>query len=183
MFCLRGLHAPLRSVPWIFFKAAVGCGEIRPIHQRDGRHIRRQSLQQRRQQHFVDAAQASDSKATPELVQHAHVRNSMSVGQVRKLTPSPLLGQHLNDEIHRMSRGQQNQLMDSPQLRGAEVAVPAAGAGVRPLFYQKRVGDEGREFLKQCIGTGCREWRFHAPNATQKILLRPYSNSSTIFSS
>ena len=59
-----------------------------------------------------------------------------------KLTPRPLLAQHLDHQVDRMRRSQQHQQMRSPQLGGAEMPLASAGAGVRPLLSEELVGDK-----------------------------------------
>jgi hypothetical protein len=59
-----------------------------------------------------------------------------------KLTPRSLLAQHLDQQVDRMRRSQQDQQMHPPQLRGAEMTLASSGAGVRPLLAEKLVWDK-----------------------------------------
>jgi hypothetical protein len=74
-----------------FFKTATGSRQIGGIHQRDGGHTRIQSLQQGSQQDLVDATKACHPDAPAKLVEHAHIRNPVAIGQMGKLPPSTLL--------------------------------------------------------------------------------------------
>lgn len=105
----------------------------------------------------------------------------MPAGQMRKLTPRPLLRQHLQQEVDRVRGRQQNQKMDSPQLRRAEAALTSARAGVRPLCGEKLVGNELRELLQERGGSGRRQRGFHDPEATLKFRLRPLSKGRRVF--
>jgi hypothetical protein len=71
---------------------------------------------------------------------------------VCKPPPTPLLGQHLEQQIDGMRRGQQHQQMQPPQLGGAEIPLSASSRPVRPLLAQKIIRDEGREFVEQGVG-------------------------------
>lgn len=114
------------------------------------------ALQERHQQHFVDAPQSADPDASAKLMHHAHVGDPMPAGQIRKLAPRPLLRQHLQQEVDRVRGRQQNQKVSSPELRRAEVALTSACSGVRPVCREEWVGNERRKLLQECVGSGHR---------------------------
>jgi hypothetical protein len=131
---------------------------------------------------LIDPTQARHSHALTKLVQHAYVRDPMAAGQMGELTPSPLLGQHLDDQIDRMRRSQQHQQMNSPQLGRVEFSVTSSGASVRPLFAKKFIGNKRREFVQKCVRASSRKQAIHVGNTTPKNPLRPHFRNHLIFS-
>jgi hypothetical protein len=137
-----------------FFKTATGSRQISGIHQRDGGHTRIQSLQQGSQQDLVDATQAGHPDAPAKLVEHAHIGNSVAVGQMGKLPPSALLRQQLEQQVNGVNRRQQRQQVDTPQLCGAEMSLTTTRGSVGPSLAKKPIGNKRGELLKQGVGAG-----------------------------
>jgi hypothetical protein len=111
----------------------------------------------------------------------ANVRNLMPVAQVCKPSPIALLRQHLKQQVDRVSRGQQHQEMEPPQLGRTEMSLAAAGGSVRPWFAQKTIGNKRGKLFEQGIGAGDREQRFHAQEPARQNRLRPQKSDWIVF--
>ena len=111
---------------------------------------------------------------------HANVGNLMTVGQVGKPSPSALLRQHLKQQVDRVSRGQQHQEMEPPQLGRTEMPLATAGGSVRPLFAQKPIGNKRGKLFEQGIGAGDGKQRIHAQKPTLQNRLRPLESGLTV---
>jgi hypothetical protein len=86
--------------------SGAGRLEVGRIDQRYGKPPAQRPRQQRLQQVLVDPPQSHDAYPLPKIVQHPHIRHRLAIGQMGKLAPGFLLGQHLDQQIERMHRGQ-----------------------------------------------------------------------------
>src|SRR5271155_699426 len=100
------------------------------------------SLDQRHAELVVDLAQTANAQAGPELMEHAHIGNPLPMGQARKGTPSPLLGQQRQDLVEGVCRCQHRQQMGPPQLGCAEVWPWSALRTRIPMLVDKSIGNE-----------------------------------------
>lgn len=90
----------------------------------------------------IDAPQAGDTQAGPELVQHAHAGHLGLPAQTGKLSPGPLLRQHFDQEIQGMNRREQTQQMHPVELSRSVLATSPAGGRGGPSAIDKIVGNE-----------------------------------------
>jgi len=97
-----------------FFKTAGRRRQIGRIDEGDGESPQRCCRQQWNQKVFVDPAQPGHAQPLPKLMQHPRLRQFIPIGQVGKATPSPLFGQHLDQQVERMHGSQQRQQMHPP---------------------------------------------------------------------
>jgi len=75
-------------------------------------------------------------------MQHPHIRPRVLATHAGKLSPSPLLGQHFDQQVHRMHRRKQTQQMHTVELGGGVCAMPTACAASRPALVEEVVGNE-----------------------------------------
>jgi len=78
---------------------------------------------------LIDPAQSTDTNLLPKLVQHAYA--GPMPPQSAEPAPSGLFGQLRHHQIERMGRSQQDQQMQTPQLRRAQSASSSAGGQAR----------------------------------------------------
>jgi len=97
---------------------------------------------------LVDPPQPGHSRASAKLMQHPHIRPPALATHVGKLSPSPLLGQHLDQQVHRVHRREQTQQMHAVELGGGVGAMPSASATTRPAIVDEVVGNERIEQLE-----------------------------------
>jgi len=55
---------------------------------------------------LINSAQATDSGSLAKLVKHPYIRHGLAVGQMGEVPPSLLFGEHLDQQIESMHRGQ-----------------------------------------------------------------------------
>jgi hypothetical protein len=65
---------------------------------------------------IVNLPKTGHAQRPPKLIEHAHIWDRKSVGQVRESAPSLLLGQATYESIETKSAREQNQQMNPPQL-------------------------------------------------------------------
>jgi hypothetical protein len=111
--------------------------------------------EQRREQMRVDPSQPGHAHATAELVQDAHAGHLGLATQASELSPGALFGQQLDQQVHRMHRGEQTQQMNPIKLCRTVISPPPAGVAARPTLVDEIVGHERVEQFKQ----GCRARR------------------------
>lgn len=84
------LEAPT-SFPFVFFifgaSWQVGC-----VNERNGSFVERRLAQKFPEQMVVDLAKTTRPKAPAKIVEHAHIRNRKTIGQMREAAPLFLLG-------------------------------------------------------------------------------------------
>jgi hypothetical protein len=91
---------------------------------------------------LVDAPQSGRPHATAKLMQHPHIRPRVPATHAGKLSPSRLLRQHFDQQVHRMHRRKQTQQMHAVELGGRVGAMPTACATSRPTVVEEVVGNE-----------------------------------------
>jgi hypothetical protein len=62
---------------------------------------------------FVDETQPGHSHVLAKLVEHPDIGNGESVGQTSESPPVSLFGQHLEQEVEGVDRGEQGEQMES----------------------------------------------------------------------
>ena len=113
--------------------------------------------QQRFQQVLVDLAKAAHTHTSPELVEHPYIRDGLAIGQMGKASPILLLGQHLDQQVEGMDGTQQSQLVQTPQLRGTELASSPTPWAAREQLVDKIVRHVRRKFPEQGRRAGGRK--------------------------
>jgi hypothetical protein len=111
----------------------------------------------------IDAPQAGDAQAGPELVQNAHAGHLDLAAQAGKLSPGALLRQHFNQEIQGMNRREQAQQMHPVELSRGVIATSSAGGCCGPEVIDKIVGNERCQPFEKFGGASRRKVRVHAP--------------------
>ena len=81
-----------------------------------------------------------------------------------------------------MHRRKQAQQMDAKELSGRVLAVPTAGATVRPTLIDKIVGDERCQQFEQGDRAGRRKVGVHEPEPIAAILTRQRQSKPPCFS-
>jgi hypothetical protein len=135
--------------PVLFFEADAGRGQIRGVNQPDRQIPPGIGLDQRLKQMLVNPAQAHHAQASPELMQDPHPGHMALPAQPGKLTPSPLLRQHFDQEVQGVDRGEQTQQMHPVELRGGVFPTPPTSRTDRPAVIDEIVGHEWREQFQQ----------------------------------
>jgi hypothetical protein len=126
----------------LFFEAHAGGRQIGGVHQPHGPRLPAIVGQQRFEQMLVDAPQSGHPHLTAELMQHPHIWPRVPTTHAGKLSPSRLLRQHFDQQVHRMHRRKQTQQMHAVELGGGVGAMPAACATSRPARVEEVVGNE-----------------------------------------
>jgi len=97
-------------------------------------------------------------------MQHPRRGQRVSIGQMSKAPPRPLLGQHLDQQIEGVDGGENGQQMHAPELRGTEAAATTCAAGLREVLVDPFVGNMWRKLVEQFHRAGDRKQRIHAPS-------------------
>jgi len=137
----------------LFFGAAASRLQIGGVNQSDRWSHRVHTLQQRIQEQFVNLAGTAHADSLAKLMQHANARQPLTMWQVSKLAPRPLLAEQADQQVQRVHWSQQRQQMHSPQLRRTESVTAASGRRLRPVVLQILIRNEGREQPKQLLGS------------------------------
>jgi hypothetical protein len=101
----------------------------------------RRPLDQGESQLVVYGAKAHYSCPRAKLVEHAHIRPTMPMGQPGKVAPSALLGQQSDQLVERMGRREHRQQVDPPQLCGAQDSMRASARAPVPVLVDEFVGN------------------------------------------
>jgi hypothetical protein len=80
------------SFRFVFFILGAG-RQVRRVNERDGSFIERRLAQKFPKQMVIDLAETGRPQGPPKIVEHAHIRNRKTIGQVREAAPLFLLGQ------------------------------------------------------------------------------------------
>ena len=152
----------------LFFEAHAGRRKIGGSHQPRRPRLPEIAGQQRFEQMLVDPPQAGHSHAPAKLMQHPHIRPRVLARHAGKLSPIPLLGQHFDQQVHRMHWRKQTQQMHAVELGGRVGAMPAASATTRPALVDEVVGDERIEQFEQGGGTGGWQVKVHGRRLPSK---------------
>jgi hypothetical protein len=83
----------------LFFEAAAGGGQIGGVDERGGVLPKRDGLDQRLENRFVDLPQSPNACAGAKGVEDTHVRGAMAVAQPGEVPPRALLGQQLGQQV------------------------------------------------------------------------------------
>jgi len=110
---------------------------------------------------LVDETQPVDSQALAKLVEHPDIGDGESVGQTSESPPVSLFGQHLDQEVEGMNRGEQSEQMESVQLGRTESSSASTPWGGRKQFVDELVGNIRVEFVQECDGAGGWEQGVH----------------------
>jgi hypothetical protein len=126
----------------------VGGGrQIRRIDDGQSFASRIELSEQRPQQMGVELAQLDQIQPVTKLMEHFSVGKLSLVGQVRKLSPSPVLRQILEQEVEAMHWRQQSQQQYAQQLRRRERAASACAALSRKQLIDPAIIQIGRELM------------------------------------
>lgn len=110
--------------------------------------------QERFQELLVDESQTADSHSVAALVEHPDIGNGKSVGQTSESPPVSLFGQHLEQEVEGMNRGEQGEQMEAVQLGRAELAPSSTSRRGREQLIDELVGHIRVEFVQKRSGAG-----------------------------
>jgi len=110
----------------------------------------------------VDPPQTRHAHPSAKFVQHAHPGHLGLAAQTGELSPVALLRQQLDQQVHRMHRGQQAQQMNPIKLCRAVISVPPTGASARPAFVEEVVGHKPIQEFEQRHRAGRRKVGIHA---------------------
>ena len=149
--------------PVLFFEAHAGRGQIGGVDQADRTLLPPILIDHGLEQLRMDATQAGDAQAGPELVQAAHPGHLSLAAQAGELSPGALLRQHLDQEIQGMNRREQTQQMHPIELSGGVLAASPARDRFGPAVIDEIVGNERSQQFEKLSGAGRRKLRVHAP--------------------
>ncbi len=109
----------------------------------------------------VDGSETGYSCTRTKLVEHAHIRSAMPMGQPRKLAPSALFGQQGDQLVERVGWRQDRQQVDTPQRCGAQAPMRASAGALVPVLVDEVVRNI-RIHERQKLRRACqRECRIH----------------------
>jgi hypothetical protein len=112
---------------------------------------------------LVHSAQPTHADGLPKVMQLRSDRQSITIGQSRKLSPRPLLAQQLEHQVARVRRSQQRQQEQAVKLRGTPVPSPTAAPVRGKQFVDERIGNESGELFEQGTRAGDCKRCWHAP--------------------
>lgn len=113
----------------------------------------------------VDSAETRGPQAPAKLVEHAHIRDCKTIGQMREAAPLLLLGQAADQRIEAKGAREQNQQMNTPKLSGAEASATALATLPSEALVDEIIRDIRRENSQQ-FGRA-HWWKLHGQQAIQ----------------
>lgn len=81
----------LTSFPFVFFIFGASW-QVGRVNERNGSFVQRRIAQKFPEQMVVDLAETTRPQAPAKIVEHAHIRNRKTIGQMREAAPLFLLG-------------------------------------------------------------------------------------------
>jgi len=117
----------------------------------------------------VDPPQSAYAHAAAKLVQHTHAGHLSLAAQTGELSPGALLRQQLDQQVHRMHRGQQTQQMNPIKLGRTVIPASPTGVTLRPALVDEIVGHERAQQFKQGRCARRRKVGIHVPSLPLEI--------------
>jgi hypothetical protein len=104
----------------LFFESTGRGWQVGGVDQSHRERPRGRRWQQGTHQLFIDVAKSLHAQLLPKLMQHPGHGQRVSIRQMGEATPSPLLGQHLDQQVKGVDGGEHSQQMHAPELRGTQ---------------------------------------------------------------
>lgn len=152
------------SLQFVFFILGAG-RQVRRINERDGFFVEWRVAQKFPKQMVVDLAETARPQAPPKIVEHAHIRNGKTIGQMREAAPLFLLGQAADQRIETKRAREQNQQMNTPELSRAETSATALAPLPREALIDEIIRNIRRENSQQF--RRAHRWKLHGQHAIQ----------------